>query len=168
MKIAITQMKTTNFLFIISLPFLRFESGLHGPFNLCFLIRIFTSNTFVKLYRGIKNFRFQSKFSTYVFQILSRVCFDAIRTQKKHQVENLDSITSSVEPQTDLKMQLEHAIAQLPERMRLCFVLFAVEEFKVDEIAVIMNMTTGGVKSTLFQARVRLRKIFDIWRRNSN
>jgi len=112
---------------------------------------------FIKLYHGIKNFSFRSAFSTYLFRILTNVCFDAIRRQKKHQTDDLDCVTIKVEPQTDIKIQLEHAIAHLPERMRLCFVLFAVEEFKIDEIAEIMNLSAGGVKSTLYQARVRLR-----------
>jgi RNA polymerase sigma-70 factor (ECF subfamily) len=114
--------------------------------------------TFIKLYRGIGKFRFQSRFSTFLFQIHTRVCFDAIRSQKRHAAENIENIIMSTEQSTDLKIGLEHAIAELPERMRLCFTLFAIEEFKQDEIAEIMNMTSGGVKSTLYQARKRLQK----------
>lgn len=114
---------------------------------------------FIKAHRGIHTFRFQAKFSTWLFQILSNVCLDAIRVQKKHRSENIDVDAQSITPQTDMKIQLEQSIAELPERMRLCFVLFAVEEFKIENIADILNMSVGGVKSTLFQARVRLRKI---------
>jgi RNA polymerase sigma-70 factor (ECF subfamily) len=114
---------------------------------------------FIKAFRGVRHFRFQSRFSTWLFQILTNVCFDAIRTQKKHQAEDIDLVQTTTEPQTDLKIQLEQAIAALPERMRLCFILFAVEEFKIEEIAGIMDLSIGGVKSTLFQARVRLRNI---------
>ena len=99
---------------------------------------------FIRVFRGIHNFRFHSKFSTWLFQILTNVCFDVIRTQKKHRAENLDAVQNSTEPQTDLKMQLEQAIAELPERMRLCFILFAVEEFKIDEIAEIMDLSVCG------------------------
>ena len=115
-------------------------------------------STFLKLYRSIGKFRFQAKFSTYLFQILTHVCFDGIRLQKKHQTEQLDTVRIGVEQNTDLKIQLEHAIANLPDRMRMCFVLFAIEDFKLEEIAVIMGMTLGGAKSTLYQARVRLQK----------
>jgi DNA-directed RNA polymerase specialized sigma24 family protein len=41
--------------------------------------------------------------------------------------------------------------------MRACFVLFAVEELKQDEIADILNITPGGVKSTIYHAKARLR-----------
>jgi len=114
--------------------------------------------TFIKLYRGMGNFCFQSKFSTYLFQILTRVCFDGIRLQKKHRMDDLSAVTSSTEQNAPLKIQLEQAISELPERMRLCFQLFAVEEFKLEEIAEMMDMSLGGAKSTLYQARVRLRR----------
>ena len=116
-------------------------------------------SAFVKLYRGIGRFRFQSKFSTYFYRILSRVCFDMIRSRKRRQTDELQETFKIVQPQVDLKMQLEEAIAQLPERMRLCFMLFAIEELKQEDIADIMELSIGGVKSTIYQAKVRLRRI---------
>lgn len=117
--------------------------------------------TFINVYRGINGFRFQAKFSTFLLQILKRVCFDAMRAQKRRQHDRLEKVTKLVDPPGDLKAQLETAIGRLPERMRLCFVLFAVEELKQEDIAGIMGMTVGGVKSTLFQARVRLRRFLE-------
>ena len=112
---------------------------------------------FIKLYRGISGFRFQSKFSTWFYQILSRVCFDMIRARKRRQTDELPEPPVGELPQTDLRMQLEEAIAQLPERMRLCFVLFAVEGMKQDEVADIMRLSLGGVKSNIYHAKVKLR-----------
>lgn len=117
--------------------------------------------SFVKLYKGFKAFRFHSQFSTYLFRILCRVCFDLLR-QRKQRPEcavNLDEM--SEQNDVAMKLSLEEAIKSLPARMRLCFVLFAVEGFKQDDIAHMMDMTLGGVKSTLFQARVRLRRQLD-------
>ncbi|MBN1482756.1 RNA polymerase sigma factor [candidate division KSB1 bacterium] len=118
--------------------------------------------TFVKLFHSIRHFRFQSKFKCYLFRILSRACYDILKKTKKQRTENIDHISQHIEQHTDLKIQLEEAIKNLPERMRLCFVLFAVEDFKLTEIAEITEMTLGGVKSTLYQARVRLRHYMEI------
>lgn len=117
--------------------------------------------SFVKVYKGIKAFRFQSAFSTYLFRILCRVCFDLLR-QKKQRPECTTELNDMTE-QSDvaMKLSLEEAIKSLPDRMRLCFVLFAIEGFKQDDIARMMEMTTGGVKSTVFQARMRLRRQLD-------
>jgi RNA polymerase sigma-70 factor (ECF subfamily) len=56
-------------------------------------------------------------------------------------------------------LQLEEAIAALPERMRACFVLFAVEELKQEEIAEILSLNIGTVKSQIFNAKTRLRAL---------
>ena len=114
---------------------------------------------FIKLYRGIGGFRFQSQLSTYLYQILSRVCFDMIRSRKRRQSDELQDSSKIEHLQTDLKMQLEEAIARLPDRMRLCFVLFAVEGLKQEEIAEIMNLSLGGVKSTIYHAKVKLQQM---------
>jgi len=114
---------------------------------------------FIKLYRGIGGFRFQCKFSTWFYQILSRVCFDMIRSRKRRQSDELQDLSKIEHLQTDLKMQLEEAIARLPDRMRLCFVLFAVEGLKQEEIAEIMNLSLGGVKSMIYHAKVKLQQM---------
>jgi len=116
---------------------------------------------FIKLHRSIGQFHFKAKFSSYLFQILKRICFDEIRRRKRNRTAPLDKVIYSHEPNLDQKLILEAAIAKLPERMRMCFVLFAVEEQKQEEIAKIMEMSIGGVKSTLYQARIRLRKMLD-------
>ena len=116
---------------------------------------------FVKLHKSIGQFRFKAKFSTYVFQILRRICFDEIHRRKIRRIAPLDRVKVGHEPNWDQKLNLESAISRLPERMRLCFVLFAVEEQKQEEIAKIMGLSLGGVKSTLYHARTRLRQMLD-------
>lgn len=113
---------------------------------------------FIKLHKSIGGFRFQSKLSTYLFQIVSRVCLDEIRNRRRGKWTEIDENDFPHTPDPALKITLERAIAQLPERMRLCFILFAVEELKQEDIATIMEMSLGGVKATLFQARKKLRE----------
>ncbi len=90
--------------------------------------------TFIKLYRGIGNFRFDARFSTYLIRIAINVCHDALdkRKRQKMQVPYIPETTQR--PQSDLRLQLEEAIRALPERMRECFVLFAIEEYKQAEM----------------------------------
>ena len=113
--------------------------------------------TFLKLYRGIRNYNYSSKFSTYLFRILMNVCFDILRKRKRVRVHPLEDTNASYHSRHEEKMVLEEAILALPKRMRVCFVLFAVEELKQDEIAEILNITPGGVKSSIYHAKARLR-----------
>lgn len=115
--------------------------------------------TFLKLYRGIQSFRSDSKFSTYLFRILLNVCFDMLEKRKNKIIQVFKKTDLSYRPKNHLKLRLEEAIGKLPERMRACFVLFAVEDIQQNEIAQILNLSVGGVKSNIFQAKARLRAI---------
>lgn len=114
--------------------------------------------TFLKLYRSIGGFRFGSKFSTYLFRILLNNCFDMLKQKHRTDMELLDNASPSHQPEPVLTVQLEKAIDGLPQRMRACFVLFAVEGFSQKEIADILVLSVGTVKANIFQAKVKLRK----------
>jgi len=113
--------------------------------------------TFLNLYKGINNYDHRAKFSTYLFRILINNCYDMLRKKGRKQEHPLEDKHGSHSPDLDANIYLREAIKELPDRMRTCFVLFAVEEFKQTEIAKMLNMSVGGVKSTIFQAKSRLR-----------
>ncbi|MEJ2247420.1 MAG: sigma-70 family RNA polymerase sigma factor [Acidobacteriota bacterium] len=86
--------------------------------------------TFLKLYRSLQNFRFDSNFGTYLFRIMVNVCFDIRKTRKFQKVELDEATLPAFQVNHDLQIQLEQAIRVLPERMRVCFILFAIEAAK--------------------------------------
>ena len=53
----------------------------------------------------------------------------------------------------DIQMDLEQAIARLPEGARLAFVLHEIEGYKHEEIAAQLGIATGTVKAQLHRAR---------------
>lgn len=112
---------------------------------------------FLKLYRGLVKFEFGAKLSTYLFRIMINVCLDALRRRKTGQTPAFDEEPFARAPNIELRLQLEEAIAALPERMRACFLLFAVEEMKQTDIAEILDLSVGAVKSHIFHAKSRLR-----------
>jgi RNA polymerase sigma-70 factor (ECF subfamily) len=114
---------------------------------------------FLKLYRGIGQFQFGAKFSTYLFRIMMNVCFDMIQKRRGDKKRDCGEREISHSSGVDLRLQLEEAIDALPERMRACFVLFAVEEMKQDEIAEILDLSVGTVKAQIFHAKARLRAL---------
>jgi RNA polymerase sigma-70 factor (ECF subfamily) len=116
-------------------------------------------STFLKLYRGIGRFQYRSKFSSYLFRILLNTCFDSVDKKKRRAEEPLEWSNPSSEEEYGTRLDLEDAIGRLPERMRNSFVLFAVEGFKQEEIADILNMKLGTVKANIFHAKSRLRTL---------
>lgn len=115
-------------------------------------------NTFIRLFDNVKNFRFQSKFSTYLTRILINCCYDHLN-KRKNDASEIDENLPGLLSQTDLSLSLEKAISLLPLKMRECFILFAVEGFKQKEIADILEISEGTVKAHVSQAKSKLRKL---------
>jgi RNA polymerase sigma-70 factor, ECF subfamily len=114
-------------------------------------------NAFIKLYRGIAKFQFRSRFNTYLYRILINACLDLIARRPTMQKVDEQPRQILAAEAHEMRVTLEEAIARLPDRMRSCFVLFAIEDLPHAEIAEILQISVGGVKSTIFQARARLR-----------
>jgi RNA polymerase sigma-70 factor, ECF subfamily len=114
---------------------------------------------FIKLYQNIQHFRGESKLSTYVYRILLHTCYDLRKTVKIQAGQPLQEKDLFYKPQNELQLQLEEAIQQLPDKMKECFILFAVEGFKQFEIAEILKISVGTVKAHIFQAKERLRDL---------
>ena len=112
---------------------------------------------FIRLYRGIGRFRGEAGIGTWLMRILINVCHDALRARKRRFELQPDEPAPAAGP--DLRLQLEEAILSLPERMRACFVLYAVEGFPQKEIAEMLRIREGTVKAQVFQAKERLRAI---------
>ncbi|KAA3609670.1 MAG: RNA polymerase sigma factor [Calditrichaeota bacterium] len=115
---------------------------------------------FLKLYRNIGKFKFKSKISTYLFRILLNVCFDQMKKKKQKITYQQQPVPMSYSEKPDLKLHLEKAIAALPEKMQACFVLFAIQDLKQEEISQILDMKIGTVKAHIFAAKAKLRATF--------
>ena len=113
--------------------------------------------TFVKLFQSIHNFRSQSTLSTYLYRILLNTVYDTMKKKGKNSATPLNENIHEEPLQHEKKYLLERAIDQLPKKMKICFILYAIEGFKQREIAKITKLSLGGVKSTIFQAKSRLR-----------
>lgn len=120
--------------------------------------------TFFKLYKKVHHYRSGSNFSTYFFRILINSCTDILRTRRSETA--LDAVPPVLgrESTHELRYSIEQAIAGLPEQMRTCFVLFAVEDLRQEEIAQILEISVGAVKAHVHRARARLRALLSLSR----
>ena len=115
--------------------------------------------TFINLYRAVHRFKSGARFSTWLFRIHLNVCYDALRKRRRAPTDQLEIDPADRAPACDphLGTEIDRAIEALPRRMRACFVLYAVEGFEQKEVARILKISVGGVKSNVFHARERLR-----------
>ncbi len=111
---------------------------------------------FVQLWQNIINFRGDSKFSTWLHSVATNVVLGHLRKnkswlQKVFSIEEhplLEEVVDMPELST-----LDRHIMRLPERARLVFVLFAVEGYRHEEIAKMLNMAVGSSKAQYHRAR---------------
>ena len=127
----------------------------------------------VKAYRYLADFKGNSKFSTWLYTIVHTTCLSQMRKKKEAVVfleeEKMVSIadSSSFESPSnrlEQKMQkqvLDSAMSQLPETDAQLLTLFYQGEQSVEEIGVIMGLTTSNVKVRLFRARGKLKEILN-------
>ncbi|MDG1750935.1 MAG: RNA polymerase sigma factor [Thalassotalea sp.] len=119
---------------------------------------------FVQLWQKIHNFRGESKFATWLHSVATNTVLGHLRKQKNwlqriFSIEDQTVVEASVELVDDsLSNALDMKIQQLPERARLVFVLFAVEGYRHEEIAKMLNMAVGSSKSQYHRAKSLLRE----------
>lgn len=120
-----------------------------------------TQEVFVQLWQHIKNFRGDSKFSTWLHSVATNVVLGHIRKHKSW-LARVFSIEDEVPQEQSAQMSdmsnLDKYIMQLPERARMVFVLFAVEGYRHEEIAKMLNMAVGSSKSQYHRARSLLKE----------
>jgi len=130
-----------------------------------------TQEAFLQLFRKISTFRGESAFTTWLHRLVVNVVLMHLRKKGLLQV-SLDEVdTSQEEPvKRDYgdddrrligsidRIRLDRAIAALPPGYRTVFVLHDVEGYEHNEIAQIMDCSTGNSKSQLHKARLKLRE----------
>jgi len=118
---------------------------------------------FVQLWQKINNFRGESKFSTWLHSVATNIVLGHLRKQKNwfqriFSIEDQNVEEGSVELIDERESSdLDKKIQQLPERARIVFVLFAIEGYRHEEIAKMLNMAVGSSKSQYHRAKSLLK-----------
>jgi len=119
-----------------------------------------TQETFIRAWRKLGGFRGEAAFATWLHRVAVNVALGERRSRMRRVETALEDApeqgTTSAQPQA---MDLEAAIARLPERARTVFVLHAVEGYGHREIAALTGMAEGSSKAHMHRARGLLREM---------
>ncbi len=123
-------------------------------------------DTFIKVLTHLDDVRNAETFPAWVYRIAINTCYSHLRGRRTR--ENRTLALSQIEGrreeavydahETSLSRPLEEAIARLPEKLRMIFLLHDVQGFKHAEIGAMLGVSAGTSKSQLFKARSRVRK----------
>jgi RNA polymerase sigma-70 factor (ECF subfamily) len=133
---------------------------------------------FLRAYRGLSKFRFQSEFRTWLYRIATNVCLTHQDRRKKnflllhdyeHEGDNIESSTLSASNDTsqssdqhtlnsEISQRVQKALNELSPQQKLVFTLRHFEGYKLKEIAGMIKCSDGTVKKYLFTATQRMRR----------
>ena len=124
---------------------------------------------FLGLHRNLKSIESAPHLTNWLRQAMTRRCIDWTRRSAQKSRVSLDAIQEPSEPARHgdpfVSEQIAQAMARLPERSRMMVVLRYQEDLDPNEIAEVLSVPVGTVKSTLHRAlgvmRARLKRIND-------
>ncbi len=117
---------------------------------------------FLKVFTHLESFKGEGSFEGWIRRIMVRECISFLRKQKKKELftDEMEAFEESVND-IDSDIELEHIqrlIDDLPEGYRMVFVMYAVEGYKHQEIAEMLQISVNTSKTQLFKARKMLQK----------
>lgn len=128
-------------------------------------------DTFLRAYRGIKSFKGNSTFSTWIYRITANSALMRLRKrqlptvsiddadEREAPINIADWAPGPVEQMLNQETQaaMTEAIDALPPEFRQVFVLRDIEELSNAEVAEVLDISVAAVKSRLHRARLKVR-----------
>ena len=117
-----------------------------------------TQETFLKLWQALPHYDARAAPGTWLYTIARNTCLSASRSDSYRKTVPLDATSEPAAPAAALIADLElgELIDRLPEIQRTVITLFYLQEKSVDEVARMLGIPEGTVKSHLHRARLAL------------
>ena len=128
---------------------------------------------FLAVWQGLKFFRGESSFSTWLYRLASNACVDLLRREGRHRAAagpslddkelRLETVDPAPTPQeaaerAELRRQIENGLRALPAEYRQVLILREMHQLSYEEIGQTLSLDPGTVKSRISRGRKRLQK----------
>jgi len=142
-----------------------------------------TQEAFVRLLRSLGTYRGETKFTTWLYRLVTNICLDGLR-RRGRPVESLDEQGNQgqtgdgvqtpgerladtdrwTQPEERLELresatEVREALAQLPAQQRLALTLHYFEDLRYEDIAEVMGLPLNTVKSHIRRGKERLAQV---------
>lgn len=139
-------------------------------------------DVFAKAYRSIKRFRGKSSFYTWIYAIATNMTLNFLKKRSRRQGMSLDDVDSAIENDrefieltsksdpvretylSELQLKLNEAMQSLSDNHRAVVTMYDIQGMPHTEIARILGVSEGTVRSRLFYAHRQLQtQLGDYW-----
>lgn len=124
-----------------------------------------TQETFIAAFRKAHQFEGNSAVGTWLYRIAVNNCYDHLRRKKRRPTESLPEHFDQPDPSAEEAVEasahrheIDSALAALPKEFRAAVVLADIEGMSLPEVALVLGVPVGTVKSRVFRARRLLAK----------
>lgn len=119
-----------------------------------------TQETFLTAFRKANQFKGNSALGTWIYRIAVNTCYDQLRKQKRRRADpipdHLDPADHNAEDALEsaaVRPELQRALSSIPEDFRSAVILSDVEGLGLPQVAEILGVPVGTVKSRVFRGR---------------
>lgn len=118
-------------------------------------------NTFIKVWKGLKEFRYEAKLFTWMYRIATNEAINFLNEKKRKVYGNSGEITPLLENTLEgdvyfngdsIQRELQKAILRLSERQRLIFNMKYFDDMTYEDIAEVLEVAVGTLKATYHNA----------------
>ncbi|MFQ6091066.1 MAG: RNA polymerase sigma factor [bacterium] len=139
-----------------------------------------SQEAFIKVYQSIGSFRGDAQFSSWLYRILVNLCMSEKRKKTSKNIEyygdsipeeihHVDDSDSQDHPEAVVRSRriqehIREALEKLPPKQKAVFVLRHYQQLPIKEIARVMKLSEGTVKSHLFRTVRKLREFLEFYK----
>lgn len=118
-------------------------------------------NVFVKIWQGLKEFRYESKLYTWMYRIATNEALNFLSEKRRKVFGNSDEIPGFLENTLEsdvyfsgdeIQKELQKAILRLSDRQRMVFNMKYFDDMSYEEIAEVLDVAVGTLKATYHNA----------------
>ncbi|WP_312150470.1 RNA polymerase sigma factor [Empedobacter sp.] len=129
-----------------------------------------TQNVFIKIYQNLSSFKNESKLSTWIFRIAYNETINFIHKNAKEQNVSFEDYSMNVAHDLfsdeyfigdEIEQKLQKAIASLPEKQRLVFMMKYYDEMKYEQISEISGTSVGALKASYHHAVTKIKEFLE-------
>jgi RNA polymerase sigma-70 factor (ECF subfamily) len=121
-----------------------------------------TQDIFLKLWQALPAYDGRAAPSTWLYTIARNTCLSAVRAESYRRTMSLNQVSEpTVSNLAPLKIAWEEYLSKLPEIQREVITLFYLEEKNIKDVAELLDLPEGTVKSHLHRARRALGKMME-------
>ena len=127
-------------------------------------------NVFIKIYQNLNSFKNESKLSTWIFRITYNETINFIHKNAKEQNVSFEDYSMNIadDLSTDeyytgdeIELKLQKAIASLPEKQRVVFMMKYYDEMKYEQISEVLGTSVGALKASYHHAVTKIKEFLE-------